>query len=86
MEQLIEENLLPFPLDLSPYDFVATNCHTADEEASDEKEKTWCQILCTMRLQCVSKILTPRKMLQKTCLIAKINLWTNSFHNMYDML
>ena len=39
MEQLIEENLLPFPLDLSPYDFVATNCHTADEEASDEKEK-----------------------------------------------
>ena len=38
MEQLIEENLLPFPLDLSPYDFVATNCHTADEEASDEKE------------------------------------------------
>ena len=39
MEQLIEENLLPFPLDLSPYDFVATNCHTADEEASHEKEK-----------------------------------------------
>ena len=39
MEQLIEENLLPFPLDISPYDFVATNCHTADEEASDEKEK-----------------------------------------------
>ena len=38
MEQLIEENLLPFPLDLSPYDFVATNCHTADEEASHERE------------------------------------------------
>ena len=47
--------------------------------------KTWCQILCTMRLQCVSKILTPRRMLQKTLLIAKINLWTNSFQNMYDM-
>ena len=31
---------------------------------------TWCQILCTMRLQCVSKILTPRRMLQKTWLIA----------------
>ena len=29
---------------------------------------TWCQILCTMRLQCVSKILTPRRMLQKTWL------------------
>ena len=27
---------------------------------------TWCQILWTMRLQCVSKILTPRGMLQKT--------------------
>ena len=27
---------------------------------------TWCQILCTMRLQRVSKILTPRRMLQKT--------------------
>ena len=48
--------------------------------------RTWCQILCTMRLQCVSKILTPPMMLQKTCLIAKINLWTNSFQNMYDML
>ena len=48
--------------------------------------RTWCQILCTMRLQCVSKILTPRRMLQKTSLIAKINLWNNSFQNMYDML
>ena len=27
---------------------------------------TWCQILCTMRLQCVSKILTPCRMLHKT--------------------
>ena len=25
-------------------------------------------------------------MLQKTSLIAKINLWNNSFQNMYDML
>ena len=44
--------------------------------------KTRCQILCTMRLQCVSKILTPRRMLQKTWLIAEINLWTNSFQNL----
>ena len=43
---------------------------------------TRCQILCTMRLQCVSKILTPRRMLQKTWLIAQINLWNNSFQNM----
>ena len=48
--------------------------------------KTWCQILYTMQLQCVSKILTPRRMLQKTSLIAKINRWNNSFQNMYDML
>ena len=31
---------------------------------------TWCQILCSMRLQCVSKILTPHRMLQKTWMIA----------------
>ena len=31
-----------------------------------EITKTWCQILCTMRLQCVSKILTPCRMLKKT--------------------
>ena len=31
---------------------------------------TQCQIVCTMRFQHVSKILTPRKMLQKTRLIA----------------
>ena len=31
---------------------------------------TWCQIVCTMRFQRVSKILTPRRMLQKTWLIA----------------
>ena len=47
---------------------------------------TWCQILCSMRLQCVSKILTPLRLLQKTSLIAKINLWNNSFQNMYDVL
>ena len=43
---------------------------------------TRCQILCSMRLQCVSKILTPLRMLKKTSLIAKIN----SFQNMCDML
>ena len=32
--------------------------------------KTRCRILCSMRLQCVSKILTPRRMLKKTSLIA----------------
>ena len=48
--------------------------------------KTWCQILCSMRLQCVSKIWTPRRMLKKCLLKAKINRWNNSFQNMYDML
>ena len=38
-----------------------------------------------MRLQCVSKILTPCRMLKKSSLIAKINRWNNSFQNMYDM-
>ena len=48
--------------------------------------RTRCQILCSMRLQCVSKILTPRWMLKKSLLVAKINPWNNSFQNMYDML
>ena len=48
--------------------------------------KTWCQILCSIRLKCVSKILTPCRMLKKCLLIAKINRWNNSFQNMYDML
>ena len=54
----------------------------------DEKHhvKTRCQILCSMRLQSVSKILTPCRMLKKTSLIAKINRRNNSFQNMYDML
>ena len=34
----------------------------------------------------LNAVLTPRRMLQKTSLIAKINLWNNSFQNMYDML
>ena len=34
------------------------------------EDKTQCQIVCTKRVHCVSKILTPRRMLQKTRLIA----------------
>ena len=34
----------------------------------------------------VSKNHTPRRMLKKDLLIAKINRWNNSFQNMYDML
>ena len=47
---------------------------------------TRCQILCSMRLQCVCKILTPRRMLKKSSLVAKINGWNNSFQNRYVML
>ena len=36
-----------------------------------------------MRLQCVSKILTARRMLKKTSLTAKVNCWNNSFQNIY---
>ena len=38
LERTIEEEVIEFPLDLSPYDFVATNCHTADEEVRSETE------------------------------------------------
>jgi len=38
LEQLIHTDDFPFPLDLSPFDFVATNCHTADEKISVEAQ------------------------------------------------
>ena len=46
-------------------------------------QKARCQILCSMRLQYVSKILTPCRMLKKSLTIAKINRWNNIFQNMY---
>ena len=44
-----------------------------------------CKIELTYTSHCVSKNLTPRRMLKKCFLIAKINHWNNSFRNMYDM-
>ena len=38
LERMIEEEVTPFPLDLTPYDFVAANCHTADEEVGGRIE------------------------------------------------
>jgi len=38
LERMIEEEVIPFPLDLTPYDFVAANCHTADEEIDIEAQ------------------------------------------------
>ena len=72
---------------LAPSDQRGIPTQTTDSQIKESQAiMTWCQILFTMRLQYVSKILTLRRMLQKTWLIAKINLWTNSFQNMYDML
>ena len=48
--------------------------------------KTRGQILCSIRLKCVSKNLMPRRMLKNSFLIAQIIPWNNSFQNMYDML
>ena len=45
-----------------------------------------CKIEFTHASHCVSKNLTPGRMLKKDLLIAKINRWNNSFQNMYDML
>ena len=68
--------------------FVFTFYNALEFEAwisFDLRLLTRCQISCSMQLQCVSKILTPGKMLKKTSLIAKINRWNKSFRNMYDM-
>ena len=48
--------------------------------------KTQCKIKFTYASHCISKNLTPRRMLKKSLLIAKINNWNNSFQNMYVML
>ena len=45
-----------------------------------------CLIEFTNASNRVSKNVTPRRMLKKCFLVAKINRWNNSFHNMYDML
>ena len=53
----------------------------------DKEDMTHCKIEFTYVSHCVSKNLTPRRMLKKTSfLIAQIIGWNNSFQNMYDML
>ena len=47
---------------------------------------TQCKIEFTYASHCVSKNLTPRRMLKTSFLIAQISRWNNSFQNMYDML
>ena len=46
---------------------------------------TQCKIEFTYASHCVSKNLTPRRMLKTSFLIAQIMGWNNSFQNMYDM-
>ena len=72
-------------LDVDRY-YMKAQYHSYNIGNTQGDIKTWCQILCSMRLQCVSKIWTPRRMLKKCLLKAKINRWNNSFQNMYDML
>ena len=47
---------------------------------------TQCNIKFTNASHCLSENLTPRRMLKKDLLIAKINGWNNSFQTMYDVL
>ena len=53
---------------------------------SSHHVKTQCKIEFTYASHCVSKNVTPRRMLKKCFLIAKINRWNNSFQNMFDIL
>ena len=48
--------------------------------------KMQCKIEFLYASHCVSKNLTPRRMLKTSFLIAQIIGWNNSFQNMYDML
>ena len=65
-----------------------------DQELEESRESsvpsmrhmTQCKIEFTYASHCISKNLTPRKMLKKDLSTAKINRWNNSFQNMYDML
>ena len=47
---------------------------------------THCKIEFTYAPHCVSKNLTPRRMLKTSFLTAQIIGWNNSFRNMFDML
>ena len=47
---------------------------------------TQSEIEFTYASHCVSTNLTPRRMLKKSLLIARINRWNSSFQNMYDVL
>ena len=51
MEQLIHTDDFPFPLDLSPFDFVATNCHTADEKVRIVQNGFWSLLLVRLVLR-----------------------------------
>ena len=61
-------------------------CYRTQSQQQNINDTTRCQILCSMQLQCISKILTPCRMLKKSLVIAQINRWNNSLQNMYDML
>ena len=41
-------------------------CYRTQSQQQNINDTTRCQILCSMRLQCISKILTPCRMLKKT--------------------
>ena len=47
---------------------------------------TQCKIEFTYASHCVSKDLTPRRMLKTSFLIAQIIDWNKRLQNMYDML
>ena len=53
---------------------------------NEENIRTQCKIEFTYASHCVSKNLTPRRMLKNSFLIAQIICLNNSFQNMYEML
>ena len=61
-------------------------CYCTQSQQQNINDTTRCQILCSMRLQCISKILTPCRMLKMSLVIAQINRRNLAWNTLYPPL
>ena len=66
VDSMVIKSSVPIVTTLSILHCGPTICSTQVRKVSKKVSMTMCQILCSMLLQCVSKILTSRRMLKKS--------------------
>ena len=66
VDSMVIKSSVPIVTTLSILHCGPTICSTQVRKVSKKVSMTMCQILCSMRLQCLSKILTSRRMLKKS--------------------